>query len=68
MSLITIRTSSEKVDNYLSGIFFMAEKVLNDNADLNKKEHWFTVTIDQGEEDVITSTAVQQDKESDITE
>ena len=68
MSLITIRTSSEKVDNYLSGIFFMAEKVLNENADLNNKEHWFTVTIDQGEEDVITDTAVQQDEESDITE
>jgi len=68
MSLITIRTSSEKVDNYLSGIFFMAEKVLNENTDLSKKEHWFTVTIDQGEEDVITSTAVQQDEESDITE
>ncbi len=68
MSLITIRTSSEKVDNYLSGIFFMAEKVLNENADLNNKEHWFTVTIDQGDDDVITSTAVQQDEESDITE
>jgi len=68
MSLITIRTSSEKVDNYLSGIFFMAEKVLNENTDLSNKEHWFTVTIDQGEEDVITSTAVQQDEESDITE
>ena len=67
MSLITIRTSSEKVDNYLSGIFFMAEKVLNENADLNNKEHWFTVTIDQGEEDVITDTAIQQDKESNIT-
>jgi len=67
MSLITIRTSSEKVDNYLSGIFFMAEKVLNENADLNNKEHWFTVTIDQGDIDVITDTAVQQDKESDIT-
>ena len=68
MSLITIRTSSEKVDNYLSGIFFMAEKVLNDNTTLNNKEHWFTVTIDQGDDDVITSTAVQQDEESDITE
>ena len=68
MSLITIRTSSEKVDNYLSGIFFMAEKVLNDNTTLNNKEHWFTVSIDQGDDDVITSTAVQQDKESDITE
>jgi len=68
MSLITIRTSSEKVDNYLSGIFFMAEKVLNENTDLNNKEHWFTVTIDQGDDDVITSTAVQQDEESDITE
>jgi hypothetical protein len=68
MSLITIRTSSEKVDNYLSGIFFMAEKVLNENTDLSNKEHWFTVTIDQGEEDVITDTAVQQDEESDITE
>jgi len=68
MSLITIRTSSEKVDNYLSGIFFMAEKVLNENADLSNKEHWFTVTIDQGEEDVIADIAVQQNKESDITE
>jgi len=68
MSLITIRTSNEKVDNYLSGIFFMAEKVLNENTDLNNKEHWFTVTIDQGDDDVITSTAVQQDEESDITE
>jgi len=68
MSLITIRTSSEKVDNYLSGIFFMAEKVLNENTDLSNKEHWFTVTIDQGDDDVITSTAVQQDEESDITE
>ena len=68
MSLITIRTSSEKVDNYLSGIFFIAEKVLNENTDLSNKEHWFTVTIDQGEEDVITDTAVQQDEESDITE
>ena len=68
MSLITIRTSSEKVDNYLSGIFFMAEKVLNENADLNNKEHWFTVTIDQGDDDVITDVTVQQDKESDITE
>ena len=68
MSLITIRTSSEKVDNYLSGIFFMAEKVLNDNTTLNNKEHWFTVTIDQGDDDVITDVTVQQDKESDITE
>ena len=67
MSLITIRTSSEKVDNYLSGIFFMAEKVLNENADLSNKEHWVTVTIDQGDIDVITDTAVQQNKESDIT-
>tara|TARA_Y100000034_G_scaffold41113_1_gene50601 strand:- start:364 stop:504 length:141 start_codon:yes stop_codon:yes gene_type:complete len=46
----------------------MAEKVLNENTDLSNKEHWFTVTIDQGEEDVITDTAVQQDEESDITE
>ena len=68
MSLITIRTSSEKVDNYLSGIFFMAEKVLNDNTTLNNKEQWFTVTIDQGEQDVITDVTVQQNKESDITE
>ena len=68
MSLITIRTSSIKVDNYLSGIFFMAEKVLNEDADLSNKEHWFTVTIDQGDEDVITDVTVQQDKESDITE
>tara|TARA_R110002051_G_scaffold216575_1_gene280876 strand:- start:447 stop:650 length:204 start_codon:yes stop_codon:yes gene_type:complete len=67
MSLITIRTSSEKVDNYLSGIFFMAEKVLNENADLSNKEHWFTVTIDQGDDDVITDVAVQQNEESDIT-
>ena len=68
MSLITIRTSSKKVDNYLSGIFFMAEKVLNENADLSNKEHWFTVTIDQGEQDVITDVTIQQDKESDISE
>ena len=68
MSLITIRTSSEKVDNYLSGIFFMAEKVLNDNTDLSNKEHWFTVTIDQGEQDVITDAEVQQNEESDIPE
>jgi hypothetical protein len=68
MSLITIRTSSIKVDNYLSGIFFMAEKVLNEDADLSNKEHWFTVTIDQGDTDVITDVTVQQDKESDITE
>ena len=68
MSLITIRTSSKKVDNYLSGIFFMAEKVLNEDADLSNKEHWFTVTIDQGDDDVITDVTVQQDKESDITE
>ena len=65
MSLITIRTSSEKVDNYLSGIFFMAEKVLNENADLSNKEHWFTVTIDQGDDDVITDTEVREDTESD---
>ena len=65
MSLITIKTSSEKVDNYLSGIFFMAEKVLNENADLSNKEHWFTVTIDQGDDDVITDTEVREDTESD---
>ena len=65
MSLITIRTSSEKVDNYLSGIFFMAEKVLNENADLSNKEHWFTVTIDQGDDDVITDAEVREDTESD---
>tara|TARA_R100001244_G_scaffold65534_2_gene54152 strand:- start:176 stop:316 length:141 start_codon:yes stop_codon:yes gene_type:complete len=46
----------------------MAEKVLNENADLSNKEHWFTVTIDQGDDDVITDVAVQQDEESDITE
>lgn len=65
MSLITIKTSSEKVDNYLSGIFFMAEKVLNENADLSNKEHWFTVTIDQGDDDVITDAEVREDTESD---
>ena len=46
----------------------MAEKVLNDNADLSNKEHWFTVTIDQGEQDVITDAEVQQNEESDISE
>ena len=46
----------------------MAEKVLNEDADLSNKEHWFTVTIDQGDTDVITDVTVQQDKESDITE
>ena len=43
----------------------MAEKVLNENADLSNKEHWFTVTIDQGDDDVITDAEVREDTESD---
>ena len=65
MSLMMIRTSSPQVDTFLSGVLFMAEQVLA--GKLETKDEWFTVTIDQGEEDVIADTAVQQDKESNIT-
>ena len=63
MSLVTIRTSSPKVDTFLSGVLFMAEQVLA--GKLETKEEWFTVTIDQGEENVITDAEVCEDEESD---
>ena len=63
MSLMMIRTSSPQVDTFLSGVLFMAEQVLA--GKLETKEEWFTVTIDQGEEDVITDVEVREDEESD---
>ena len=68
MSLITIRTSSHRVDAYLSGIFAMAESVLSKDKDLDSREHWFTVTIDQGDDNVDTNTEVLQDTECKITD
>ena len=47
MSLITIRTSSTRVDAYLSGIFAMAEAVLSKDESIDSEKHWFTVSIDQ---------------------
>ena len=47
MSLITIRTSSTRVDAYLSGIFAMAEAVLSKDKGIDSEEHFFTVSIDQ---------------------
>ncbi len=41
----------------------MAEQVLA--GKLETKDEWFTVTIDQGEEDVITDVEVREDEESD---
>ena len=63
MSLVTIRPSSPQVDTFLSGVLFMAEQVLA--GKLETKDEWFTVTIDQGEEDVITDVEVREDEESD---
>ena len=63
MSLMMIRTSSPQVDTFLSGVLFMAEQVLA--GKLETKDEWFTVTIDQGEEDVITDVEVREDEESD---
>ena len=68
MSLITIRTSSQRVDAYLSGIFAMAESVLSKDKDIDSREHWFTVTIDQGDDNVNTNTEVLQDQESEVTD
>ena len=68
MSLITIRTSSTRVDDYLSGIFAMAETVLSKDDKIDSQEHWFTVTIDQGDDNVITDVEVLQDPESETTD
>ena len=68
MSLITIRTSSKRVDAYLSGIFAMAETVLSKDDDIDSAKHWFTVTIDQGDDNVITDVEVLQDPESETTD
>ena len=68
MSLITIRTSSTRVDAYLSGIFAMAESVLTNDKELDSREHWFTVTIDQGDDNVNTTTEVLQDTECEVTD
>ena len=68
MSLITIRTSSTRVDAYLSGIFAMAETVLSKDDDIDSEKHWFTVTIDQGDDNVITDVEVLQDPEGETTD
>ena len=68
MSLITIRTSSTRVDAYLSGIFAMAETVLSKDDNIDSQEHWFTVTIDQGDDNVITDVEVLQDPEGETTD
>ena len=68
MSLITIRTSSHRVDAYLSGIFAMAESVLSKDKNLDSREHWFTVTIDQGDDNVDTNTEILQDPEGKVTD
>jgi len=68
MSLITIRTSSTRVDAYLSGIFAMAETVLSKDDDIDSAKHWFTVTIDQGDDNVITDVEVLQDPEGETTD
>jgi hypothetical protein len=68
MSLITIRTSSTRVDAYLSGIFAMAESVLAKDDGIDSREHWFTVTIDQGDDNVNTNAEVLQDQESEVTD
>ena len=68
MSLITIRTSSTRVDAYLSGIFAMAETVLSKDDDIDSAKHWFTVTIDQGDDNVITDVEILQDPEGETTD
>ena len=68
MSLITIRTSSTRVDAYLSGIFAMAETVLSKDDNIDSAKHWFTVTIDQGDDNVITDVEVLQDPEGETTD
>ena len=68
MSLITIRTSSTRVDAYLSGIFAMAESVLSKDNKIDTQEHWFTVTIDQGDDNVITDVEILQNPEGETTD
>ena len=68
MSLITIRTSSTRVDAYLSGIFAMAEIILYKDDDIDSAKHWFTVTIDQGDDNVITDVEILQDPEGETTD
>ena len=68
MSLITIRTSSTRVDAYLSGIFAMAETVLSKDDKIDSEEHWFTVTIDLGADNVITDVEVLQDPDGETTD
>ena len=68
MSLITIRTSSTRVDAYLSGIFAMAETVLSKDDDIDSAKHWFTVTIHQGDDNVITDVEILQDPEGETTD
>ena len=68
MSLITIRTSSTRVDAYLSGIFAMAESVLSKDNKIDSQEHWFTVTIDQGDDNVITDVEILQNPVGETTD
>jgi hypothetical protein len=46
----------------------MAETVLSKDDKIDSEEHWFTVTIDQGDDNVITDVEVLQDPEGETTD
>jgi hypothetical protein len=46
----------------------MAESVLTKDDGIDSREHWFTVTIDQGDDNVDTNTEVLQDPEGKVTD